>query len=301
MGFAVSNADTYLLTVAFLSMFVYMSGYFASKNSFCNLREVKYYFVKKALRIWPLFLLAGTLFLLYAKAITFEQYIKSLFGISLLFPPAPVTIWFINLMFMYWIVTPFILYKNKFRVTIILICFLLFLLFTFGGADERILLYFPSYLCGLFKGRSTPTSKSIYRLFFGIGLLIIGFLCYGSINSALIYPIKLIVFYGTGTFLVQLGILLTRSNSCVTKICEWISYASMCAYLFHRIVFSFYYNTVVHYRYHVGFAYLVILPTVFIFAYYIQLIYDKLIKLLRHHCFRTLLSMILENQHSDED
>lgn len=280
-GFHSSNTATYLLTIGALSTFVYVSAFLASRHTFESASDVVKFYIKRVIRIYPLFLLASTMLLLYSKDISFEQYIKSILGISLFIPAAPKTIWFINLMFVYWLITPLILWKNKINRIIILICFCLIAFLVFGlGTDERIFLYFPSYICGLIKGKgvtacSEPEPRAtIMRVILCGVLFFISFSCYEAVNNMFLeYILKWSACWAIGTLLIYIG---KYSKSCT--MIGWlsikISYASMCAYLFHRIFFAFFYNMVG--TFHIAFSYFVVLPTILICSYGLQMCYDKI-------------------------
>ena len=147
--------------------------------------------------------------------------------------------------------------------------------------DERLIVYFPFYLLGLFIDKSAVEKAKNIRLLpltFIPWLLAIIFIKEWSIYEGIVLDILLIL------SLISLASLLDQSKA-LEKFFSFISTGSMVAYLFHR---HFYLIAVIACNLHnmsnlrdasipVPVALCVVIPLIFIISYFVQKIYDFII------------------------
>ena len=115
-NFEYSNHNTLLFTKGILATFVFISGYLYAGRQINDKKEMLTFYKKKFIRIYPLFIISIICFyLLYLwdkhfwYITSIRQCILSILGIACIFPPAPGTVWFIEMMLLFWGITPIIL------------------------------------------------------------------------------------------------------------------------------------------------------------------------------------------------
>ena len=132
------------------------------------------------------------------------------------------------------------------------------------------MIYCPIYCIGLLLSAVINLSESVnyYVLIGGTGVFA-GLYAF----SDKYIVVNILVSLGCVMIIFEIGKLLSRSER-LRKVLSWISYGSMCAYLFHRQILY----TVYRYKgiYTMWFSVLIMLPLVVIMSYYLQLMYDKI-------------------------
>ena len=228
------------IVVAVLATFSFVSGYFMRKYSFHSIRDVLLYYKKRFLRFWPLFFLAS-LGLYLIHWMDFKQFLLCVTGLSL-FTATPVkTLWYISmLMPLYFVATPIIGYKAEtFRQRLIRAFFmflLVFILVALGISDRKLLLYSPLYFAGLLsRDIRLPFTKSLLVFISSSMIFILGlfFLKRAISFNQLSYLFSI---FGTSS-IIAFGFLLPKSRW-TDNMFQRIAYASMAAYLFHRLFFG---------------------------------------------------------------
>lgn len=141
----------------------------------------------------------------------------------------------------------------------------------FLDIDKRLCFYWPFYCGGVLCSKRIDTCKINYIA------MLLSILLFIFISMNIGSGIEKLSFVCTACFhifILNLGKLMEKTI--LLKILTKISYASMCAYLFHR-PFYFCIRKLTG-SFSIVMAYLVILPTLFILCYGIQYIYDKYVK-----------------------
>ena len=276
-----NNPYTTCVTVSVLSMFTFLSGYFLS-GKIKNVKECLCFYKKRLLRFYPLFFVASISLFLFSKFFgagfiqTFQQLIFTLTGLSCFIKPYPATVWYLAMLISFYAITPFInmVEWGKRKILILISIYLLLIIgVLYGQTDIRILIYFPVYVVGLLIGKKITFFTS--EVWSGKGMLLSLLVWVASIiicvrcNSLICF--QLLVAMTAIVPLYYVGVFLNRWEY-AGKLLTKISYASMCAYLFHR---QFYGVT----RVALGdftfvTAYLIIVPLLLIASYTIQKIYD---------------------------
>lgn len=278
-----------VVTSACLGLFSFTSGYLlGSKYCFKNRQELWIFYKKRVLRVFPLFIAAAILLYL----IGFNNSRSSLNGMLCLSPfiePRPLTLWYIPVILVCYIITPLVCRKGfrwRFISALIVILIVMALGVLFPSIDWRLTFNMLFYLIGLvsapyfdWKFKKSPFIK---------WLTIITFIILCAITQ--IYePGKTYIrsFAGFGVFAILFvsefitdGIF--GKGGVMTSVMTNISYASMACYMFHRFFFWFgelIWNPEIQW---IKWVYMagIVFPISIIISYYIQLGYDKLLKII---------------------
>jgi len=152
------------------------------------------------------------------------------------------------------------------------ILFFLYMLYKFNYADERFILYYPIYALGIFCHSLTLPEKFNIKTMLALALFMAFSLCMYQINPEHII-VKWLSEISVTMLIIEISKLITVK--CTYKFFSIISYASLCAYLFHR---QFFY--VVNRLFGdvpLIIMYLLILPTFLLVSWWIQKMYDSFV------------------------
>ena len=248
--------STQLIALVCLGTFFVMSGYFLTLGEKITSAKNKksaivQFYVKRLLRIYPLYAFAVlTFFMLEIGDWTWLRLLLSLTLLAAIFDLSPLTLWFVNVIFLFYIIAPFFwkyTYSSlrilAFGATFFAILVLLNQLTDF--VDERLFIYFPSFLFGMLIGKEKILHDKLNSLAFGM---------ISGVSAAII----LFIYYAVGfPFLIlnivipilSLPFLLNISKLLVaymhkSKLIEYCSTASFAAYLFHRPIFEVSYQVI---------------------------------------------------------
>jgi len=297
------NFLTKSITEVVLALFLFIGGFLAGKSSIKS-TKISDFYIKRLVRIYPLYLIAIFLFYLFKidKDLTL---IKSLAGISMIYPPAPLTLWFICLILLFYLATPFLTKLAK-KINFIKYCFsLIFIItllltfyYTTRALDERLVMYLPTYSLGLYCA-----VNNVKNTFFRTKILVIISIFIFFIYSTLIVKNTTIEISDVYTIfhhpfissLIKAPFLLicsyfifmtsykNQDTFVYIKSIEIISYSSYAMYLFHRPIFeilTFLYfpdNGNLQILYLMTFCIIIII----IISWFIQKVYDIFCNLLK--------------------
>lgn len=272
-----------------LSVFTFLSAFLSAQNDFTSQGMVVKFYKKRLIRFYPLFLISSIVLLL----IGFNEIsctIKGLLGISPYCVPQQKTLWYIAMLISFYLITPYLCHTSKMRM---IIRFCLVLLFLLGlhcvtrTIDLRTFYYIIIYFIGLYIGVHYKQMFHVASkfnmpaiVFSAIWIVMLVCLCYTN-NRILMMATGYIG--AIAIISVSMSISTCLHNMRTTFIKDaivFVSYASMCAYLFHRVVYWLCLQiwspesdiTTLAYLFIVGF------PLTMILSYYIQKIYDKSVK-----------------------
>lgn len=274
-----------------LACFTFISGFFLGKKDISTWGDVLEFYKHRLGRFYFLYFIAITL--IYVLTLftnncwfpSFLHYILSVFGLSSFVTFQPATFWFIEMLIVFYILTPLILINKRkvIRCSIICTAYILFILFYISdNFDYRIFLYFPIYIIGLFTPRFFLELMYKYKIIFAlIGLLILFIL-----NVSFSYKIQGVNNYISvfallnaivGVFtLISISTIITSFkliyDNKFNVLVSWLSYLSMAAYLFHRHIY-FIFKQIEYSFTNIYFNCLAFL-VVIIISYYIQSAYD---------------------------
>lgn len=217
------------ITSGVLSCFMFLSGFFLRKYSFYCIEDLRFFIRKRFWRFYLLLILAALWMLLPKMQIV--KLVCLLTGTSIFLNDQPQTLWFFGDLIFFYALTPFILWKsNNKRLPLIksvILYFLIIVLYIQIGFNERVIMYMPFYLLGLLSNNNM-VNKTHNIMTFCISNIILSILLFFNaeihIFYQLIVPIELL----------SIGYLIEKYTLTFSKLLSYISYSSMCAYLFHK-------------------------------------------------------------------
>lgn len=232
-----ANNFTYQTTYCVLAAFTVLSGFLAANNSITNSSDIFFYYKKKILRLYPLFVVACILFVLCGY-ISLDHLLINIIGLGEIIPPFPSTLWFMCMLFIFHFFAPFLIKINKLKYQVFFfgIAEIAFWLFhTISDIDIRLLYYWPFFYLGL-----VCNQKNWYlRLKRNIFLVVVSAVVYFLLGFNLGKEFVLLTYSCAFAFIYSLSSILVFLFSQVemNKLIQSMSYASMCAYLFHRPIY----------------------------------------------------------------
>src|SRR6266481_3367010 len=158
------NPVTYRLTVGALSLFVLISGFLTGRNGGGLARgEIRRFYKTRFWRIYLPFVIASGLFLAAGISDALSLF-KGVTLVAMLLAPPPFTLWFVNMIVLFYLVAPLLISMRGNEVAYIALCtaivgaMVLYQAET-GRIDMRLILYFPCFAAGIFlAGGSLPSS-----------------------------------------------------------------------------------------------------------------------------------------------
>lgn len=280
-----NNFATLRLTYIFLGLFTFLSGYLIGyKEQINNFPDILVFHKKKAIRLFPLYIAAIILFYLLTLSNS-GTLVKAAVLASMLYAPAPLTLWFIVMIFNFYLVSPFLVPTSKNKLKYFLFCTSLMLTFSAydyytGLLDRRIIMYFPSFALGLFIGSRRKTLSSFkpsaIAFLFAISLAVSSVNFETKILSALAETPLITV----GAFLIFYVFNYHKRVSPYSKKIEILSYSSLCMYLFHRPVYAVLTN--IYFPRNefsqLGYLVFVCVPLIILISYFTQKGYDIFVR-----------------------
>ena len=282
---ALSFCATFLASVlsfCALGLFVFLSGYLlASRYRLESLRDVGRFYLRRVVRIYPLYALALAGFA-WLGLIDGRTFVRSLFLANMFVGPKLLTLWFVTMIFVLYLVAPLYLVAYRGRrnlaLTAALYAGLLVWALRGRGVNMNLPLYLPAFAAGIAVARAERLRNWLGSPWTAAG----GFLCflalfflYRGIRDPLanVLVADLIVFsilplcWWAGRALARV---LPR------RPVLFLRYSSFCLYLFHRPVFhtgiAWYMPTTVGAS--VLYLWGALLPAAILLAYGVQRLYD---------------------------
>ena len=282
---ALSFCNTFLASVlsfCALGLFVFLSGYLlASRYRMENLRDVGRFYLRRVVRIYPLYALALAGFA-WLGIIDGHAFVRSLFLANMFVGPKLLTLWFVTMIFVLYLVAPLYLFAYRGRrnlaLTAALYAGLLVWALRGRGVNMNLPLYLPAFAAGIAVARAERLRNWLAGPWTAAG----GFLCFVAL---------FFVYRGVRDPLANV-LVADLVIFAVLPVCWWagralarvlprrpvlfLSYSSFCLYLFHRPVFH---AGIVWYEpATVGASVLylwgALLPAAILLAYGVQRLYD---------------------------
>ena len=287
--FAIAQNKAFVSLIwATLGVFTFLSSFLlASKYSFNTGSEVMTFYKKRVLRFYPLFLISSLLLLLIHFN-TWPETWKGLLGLSPFWTPQQHTLWYIAMLIGLYLLTPFFCRGSiKYQLVGFICCMAIILVIdaTFHSVDPRVYYYYIVYFAGILSAKYWQSGflkliNSKYTLLLlSIYLPLFGYLLMGKGNRILMMCEGYIGIVALLNICACVGNVL-QSNRTFTKVISYLSYASMCAYLFHREVYWMLmalYTPSSNDWYIILYLFFIGVPVTFFLSYYIQRGYDKLV------------------------
>jgi peptidoglycan/LPS O-acetylase OafA/YrhL len=240
-----NNPVTQLLTICVLGLFVFLSGMLLSgRYRIRHPKDVWSFYRRRLRRIYPMYVLAALGFLL-AGITTLQTALKGLIFLNILTGSSPGTLWFMEMICLFYLVAPLLLYSYKPGRALVLglilsAAVLLISRVTDGTVDLRLAQYLPLFVAGICTGEHVDRGRllkskvslacSLLALppLYWMSLHVVGEVAAVGVNQ-LSMLLALPLFFVCADWLAR--ILPSRPISV-------ISYCSFGAYLTHRLLYK---------------------------------------------------------------
>lgn len=277
-----ANIYTTYLTYIVLGIFTLTSGYLlATRSLHLNFYEVKTFYYRRLIRIYPLYFLALIAFLFTGLANS-KTVLKGMLLTSMLQPPAPPTLWFITMIMLFYVIAPVLISYTEQLIAYLIWCGIIIISLIsihvfIQPIDLRILMYFPAFAAGIIIARNQLLHYMLNKYRWLLALLLMpAFWLFTTGKDNTLYGIAALIpsiVVGSLAFLVYAEQYLGNRYNAIIAV---ISYASFCMYLFHRIVYKYLVMLYFPQELLLQIAYLLIFGVgiSFIISYMIQKYYD---------------------------
>lgn len=234
------NFFTYKFTKVVLGVFVILSGFLVG-NSVKKSSSLANFYMKRVVRIYPLYVLAVILYDLYG-IIDNASAFKLMFLLTIFFGPPPLTLWFITMIMLLYLISPLLikLVAEPARYLMFIIAlFAVILVFNaaFKTVDYRFLLYLPCFCLGIYCSQYGPITRFVNiksaLMLFCAGLP----LFYLKIDSSFLNNLKGLPIILSCTYIIFLISYSMEEKFKNLKIISMVSYGSYAMYLFHRPIY----------------------------------------------------------------
>lgn len=237
------NLITSGITWLVLGSFTFLSGFFVGKKNITFNREGVFWFLKKRmLRIYPLYVIALILYLIFDLT-DLHTVLKAAVAVSMLFGPVPPTLWYVTMLLIFYLASPLLIISvKKSRIFFVFALFIFFspLFYTFlKSVDIRLFTYFPAFYLGIItsvKGGQYIKKWSLIILLF-YGVIIAAFLIFKQ-NYLFINWLLSPFFIGAGAYFI---FWFFKNKIWVSELFKpmifLLAYSSYSMYLFHRPVY----------------------------------------------------------------
>lgn len=285
-----------------LGLFVFISGYLINqkRKRFLNSRSLLKFLYKKIIRVFPLYYLALIAFIYMYQVFDPVYIIIHILGLQLFFVSANFsalpTLWFVGLIVIYYSLFMILNHqpiKPIYKTFLILLfpIFMVTLELYFQITDLKIMLYYFTFLFGIFSAETLFFESQLWQKINPIIPIIFGFVFLLSFFILREYGLKNInpVYAYILVNMIQLVFILFMYKICNSlsyrvpsaKLVDLIAYSSYCMYLFHRPLW-FLMVSIMHNELQIANQNLILfiliclgLPLLIILSYFLQRFYDK--------------------------
>ncbi len=273
-----------------LGTFSLISGYLIGTKYICNtIKDILFFYKKRIVRFYPLFFISSIL--LYMISFNdLQQTVNGLFGLSAFEKKGTLTLWYISMIMVFYLISPILLKNKKERIIRSFLVFIGFcVLSQVIFIDKRFIFNLFLYLSGIclslcnincfktFKKSLIIRSKSFW-LWGGVLLYLVIFIHLGNINNFILR--KLIECLGVYAIVILSCFFKQVADS---KLVYFFSYISMAFYLFHRFTYWLCLQIYQPDNLYIRLLYLVFiaLPFGILFSYTMQKSYDIFLRKLK--------------------
>lgn len=176
--FSLEGTFPYCITVAVMGTFMFISGFLLKrKYEITGICDVKIFFKKRFVRIIPLYILAASYYVMVGD-MNWWRVLISIFGFSTFMQPMTNTLWFVEMIILFYILYPFLWSKSTDKI-LFKASLIYFLTFVFDGVllniDIRFFYYLPCFVMGMILPGSTfsKIKQSLYLFITGLTFFII--------------------------------------------------------------------------------------------------------------------------------
>lgn len=244
-GLDFQNSATTLLTTCVLGLFMFLSGLLLSRRYTISCRyDVGRFYVRRMCRIYPMYFATVAAFCL-AGLTSPTMAAKGLVWLNVVTASPPPTLWFVEVIFWFYMLTPLLLYRRNQRFTLLIGGVLTAALLvgshlSDGAIDSRLPQYLPVFVLGIVAGRVAwpPLGRGRWLLLAGSASLLVCVWCAGSHFSAK----SLALVLNWAGILASLPLFYAGATCVASRVpvraVSVLSYCSFGAYLVHRLVFE---------------------------------------------------------------
>lgn len=306
-----SHSDIYSLTVQgiklepvgpfirglFLGSFFFMSGYFIEYSNKKKQKSFLDFIWSKIIRLFPPYWLALASYI-FIMRITLKQPDVTAYALNLQFLFSPVyikqllTLWYVSVVFWYFVLFGLFLTRSTRSM-------LIWAVIVFAGSyvlnyqyqlfDYRFFEYYLIFLLGILLARFDKVFETLIKislplqlLLVLIGFVLFGIFCFGAYETTSWQYILASDFHIITMIIFALRIF--RTGYLGNKIWIYISYSSFFAFLFHRPIWELMFRAI-DFPFRIYDGWYRLLPgaiIVFIVCYFLQLGYDKILRLVEN-------------------
>ena len=233
----VTETIAYVVT---LGLFTFISGFLNGKSVLRSSGTLDFY-IKKVVRIYPLYV--GAIFLFYVSNLNDGiTSLKSLFCVSMLYGPAPLTLWFVTTIVLFYLIAPILVRyaRDVLKYILVVASFAAFAIALFAvtaAVDVRIILYFPCFCLGIYCAVNDVENRFV-NIRHAIVLLLASLIFYAiEIELPAMTILKKILLMVSSSYLIfAIGY---KNNKIFPHIgfISFLSYSSYAMYLFHRPIY----------------------------------------------------------------
>ena len=277
------------ITLCVLATFFFISGRLSTKYQVYSFYDGLNYIKHKLIAIFPLYLLSIALivFTSVGNISGIQRQMKMFFFfftcINAFYPPMIMTMWFLTVLILFYLITPIFLSDIKMKWKICIALILYFILLTeyifVKTADDRIVTYFPFYILGLLM--NSDLEKKLLRIgYIVISVILLCIITYFSgiieLPRSVALHIQLVLKLSFMFSLLGICEIAAKYGNKIYRIVGFIASASTFAYLFHRqyyAIWEAFFNPFPYWL-----AYLVIFPTLIVLSYFGQKLYNRIVR-----------------------
>lgn len=229
------------LSIVTLGLFTFISGFLSAK-SIIKSPKIIHFYVKRVARIYPLYVVAAVLFLIYGLQDSLTAW-KSVFLVSMVYGPAPRTLWFITMIMLFYLTAPFLVrfadhLKKYLAFSLSVMILVMSLMVILRTIDIRLLLYFPCFSIGIYCAIHGMKNNLINARYAAI-LLVIGLISYLiPTDWWTIEKLKQVPFILSSSYLIFYLSYKKQELFANSRFIEFLSYSSYGMYLFHRPLYE---------------------------------------------------------------
>lgn len=97
------------ITDSCLAAFSFLSGFFLSKYEIVNKEDFFYFYKRRFVRYYPLFFISALSLTIVGYIPNLKIFLLTITGLGVFFPPQAPTLWYISMLTLFYLFTPFIL------------------------------------------------------------------------------------------------------------------------------------------------------------------------------------------------
>jgi peptidoglycan/LPS O-acetylase OafA/YrhL len=230
------------ITVLSLATFCLLSGFFLAGHRISSLADARQFYASRFLAIYGPLVLASLLFLIVGLSHS-NATIKGMFLIGMLYEPSAHTLWFANMIVLFYLLAPALIALCRRTSAFLALCGLVLLVlgtfeYATGWLDARLILYFPVFAAGiLLGGRNLLTDMRTSLA--AAALAVIGICISAGVDvSAIEFDLRLIP-WAVGSAVCIASVTFTiGGNWKGTKLLAFLAEASFFIYLLHRPIYK---------------------------------------------------------------